>query len=58
MNILLIIGGAIAVIVLVGLVFRPVGLGPVHIVDEDADGEPDVTETERREALRQAEDET
>ena len=54
MSTVLIILGVLAVFVILGVALRPPQARLPHFTDKDADGAPDVTETERREALRKA----
>ena len=54
MNTVLIILGILALLVIVGVALRPPHARLQHFADKDADGAPDMSETERREALRRA----
>ena len=54
MNTVLIILGILALLAIVAVALRPPHARLPHFTDQDADGAPDMSETERREALRKA----
>ena len=54
MNTVLIFLGIVALLAIVAVALRPPHARMSQFTDKDADGAPDMTETERREALRKA----